>query len=118
MALAVILGAFGAHALKPRITPHYLDVFETASRYHFIHGLGMMATIFFLSDVVPIHTIGRIFLMFLVGIVLFSGSLYILSIADLIGLPQLKFMGAITPIGGVFFVLAWSYSALSLWRAK
>lgn len=119
MALAVLIGAFGAHALKPRITPHYLDVFETGSRYHFIHGLGMILTLFVLDRIdVSRDKQKMVFRLFIGGILLFSGSLYILSIAELIGLPQLKIMGAITPLGGLLFIAAWIYSATLLFKTK
>lgn len=113
-AFAVALGAFGAHGLKSAITPHYLDVFETGNKYHFIHSLGLIISIYILAKLGDPKITRRVFMFFLIGIILFSGSLYILSIADLIGMPQLKFMGAITPIGGVFFILAWAYSAFVL----
>ncbi len=109
--LAVVFGAFGSHALKAKITPHYLDVFQTANRYHFIHALGMVLCVYVLSGLASKSAVRRIFIFFLIGLILFSGSLYILSIAEMIGVPQLKMMGAITPIGGLFFIMAWLYSA-------
>lgn len=110
-ALAVILGAFGAHALKEKLSPHYLDVYETANKYHFIHSVGMIITLFLVDKIGNKRNVFWVFIFFLIGILLFSGSLYLLSISDMIGSPGLKIMGAITPFGGVFFVVAWSYAA-------
>lgn len=118
LALAVAIGAFGAHGLKGKITDHYLTVFETANRYHFIHGIGMALSIYILNQYATPKDLRRVFLLFFAGIILFSGSLYILSIADLIGQPGLKFMGAITPIGGLLFIAAWLYSAAIFLREK
>lgn len=119
MALAVLIGAFGAHALKPRISAHYLDVFETGSRYHFVHGLGLLLSISVLDLMgVSKGKLRLVFRLFLGGIILFSGSLYILSIAELIGVPQLKMMGAITPIGGLFFIAAWIFTALLITKSQ
>jgi len=112
MALAVALGAFGAHALKNSISEHYLSVFETANKYHFIHALGLIVVLFTLQQYASSIQRRVLFLLFSIGIILFSGSLYVLSIAELIGQPGLKFMGAITPFGGVLFIIAWVYSAI------
>ena len=114
LALAVLLGAFGAHFLKENISTHYLDVYQTANRYHFIHGLGLAIVIYVLSGIANSRQTVTVALFFIIGIILFSGSLYILSIAELIGIPQLKIMGAITPFGGVSFIMAWVYSAYLL----
>ncbi len=108
-ALAVILGAFGAHALKARISPEMLSVYHTASQYHFYHALGMLLIGALASQ---FRTPGALqlsgFLM-LAGIVLFSGSLYILAVTGV------TWLGAITPLGGVAFIAAWvvlGYAAL------
>ena len=77
----------------------------------------MALAIYILDQYASPKVLRHIFLLFFIGIILFSGSLYILSIADLIGQPWLKFMGAITPIGGLLFIGAWVYSAV-LFLAK
>ncbi len=115
-ALAVILGAFGAHALEDKITPHYLDVYETGNKYHFIHSVGMVIALFILEKANQGRGLRLVFLCFFTGIILFSGSLYVLSLADYFNTPGLKMLGAITPIGGVLFIVAWSYSAFLLMK--
>ena len=82
-----------------------------------IHGLGLAIIAGLLAKEVASNHVRRIFIMMMMGLILFSGSLYILSLADLIGMPQLKMMGAITPIGGLLFVAAWIYAACSLGTA-
>ena len=99
--LAVILGAFGAHALKSRLPADMLSVFQTGVQYHFYHSLGLIAVGLVISQ----YTASGLFkwsgwLMF-AGILLFSGSLYILAVSNL------RWVGAITPIGGTAFIIAW-----------
>jgi len=99
--LAVIFGAFGAHALKARLGADLLAVYQTGVHYHFYHALGLLVIGVITYHFPPsawIRTSG--WLMF-VGIILFSGSLYILSIT------QIRGFGAITPLGGLAFILAW-----------
>ncbi len=98
--IAVLTGAFGAHALQHRISAHYLTIFETANRYHFYHTLALL----FLACLahgtnLKIKTTA---LFLCIGIVLFCGSLYALALT---GCSQL---GMITPIGGVAFLAAWA----------
>jgi len=99
--LAVASGAFGAHALRARLTPDMLSVYQTAVLYHFIHalallGVGILAT----RDGGPnLQVTGWAFV---VGIVLFSGSLYALAVTGV------RVLGAITPIGGVAFLVGWA----------
>lgn len=96
--LAVAAGAFGAHALRERLDPHLLEVFETGVRYHLIHALGLFAVAFVASQQKPTRFAG---IAMLVGIVLFSGSLYALALSGV------RLLGIITPFGGVAFLLAW-----------
>ena len=102
MALAVILGAFGAHGLRNRLDAYALGVYEKAVFYHFIHGLGLLIVSFLpktgtFSEFATSWVCGLL----LAGIILFSGSLYLLAITGNRGL------GAITPLGGVAFIAAW-----------
>jgi uncharacterized membrane protein YgdD (TMEM256/DUF423 family) len=99
-ALCVCLGAFGAHALKTRLDADMLAVFETGARYHMYHALGLFAVAMAASR----YTHGAITAsgwLLVAGIVIFSGSLYALSISGV------KILGAITPIGGVCFIAGW-----------
>jgi uncharacterized membrane protein YgdD (TMEM256/DUF423 family) len=98
-ALAVVFGAFGAHALQPILETHgRVGTYETAVSYHFYHVLAMMMVLLLRNH---LRYSQLIFFCFLAGIVVFSGSLYILS------LTGLRFLGAITPFGGVAFIIGW-----------
>jgi uncharacterized membrane protein YgdD (TMEM256/DUF423 family) len=100
--LAVILGASGAHALKPMlIASGHLDAFKTAVDYHFYHTFALLVAGIMLKQQHS-RLISFASLSFLVGIVLFSGSLYLISLATVSGI------GILTPIGGVFFIVGWA----------
>lgn len=101
MALAVTLGAFGAHGLRGRFTPEMMEIFQTGVQYHLIHALGLLAV-----GLLAIHFPESAYLkwsgwLMLAGIVLFSGSLYILSMSGI------RWLGAVTPVGGLSFIAAW-----------
>jgi uncharacterized membrane protein YgdD (TMEM256/DUF423 family) len=103
--IAVAAGAFGAHALRVRLTPEYLAVFETAARYQLYHALALLAAAWAVSrwpGPLPVWA-GWLFV---VGTVLFSGSLYILA------LTGTRWWGAVTPLGGVAFLAGWLCFAL------
>ena len=103
-AIAVGLGAFAAHGLKPLMDAGQIETFKTGSTYHFVHLLAMFS-IAILSKNDKILT--RSFYFFLSGIILFSGSLYLLSTKHLFGGDNWNFIGPITPIGGLFFICGW-----------
>lgn len=109
--IAVALGAFGAHALKTTLPANYIDVWHTAVLYQFIHTLAILA-VASLSAFLQTVWQKRSILFFMLGIVLFSGSLYILA---LVGLGTL---GIITPIGGTCFLIAWLCLAVSIIKGK
>ena len=104
--LGVALGAFGAHGLRGRLSPEMVSVFETAVRYHMYHALALV-----LVSTLMTHIDGWLMLAagwsFAIGIVLFSGSLYALALTG-VGL-----LGAVTPIGGLAFVLGWAFLAIA-----
>jgi len=108
MLLAVVVGAFGSHALEPVLRANQrVEVFSIASNYHFYHALGLLL-IAVLSDLKPqLKYKFAICVLLNIGIVLFSGSLYLLAITDI------TYFGAITPLGGVCFLIAWCLLALS-----
>lgn len=103
--IAVILGAFGAHGLEGKISDSQMGIWKTANQYHFYHTLALL----FLSTFSRAKnaSIRISFVAFTLGILLFSGSLYLLSVRSLIGLEGWKILGPITPIGGVSFMIGW-----------
>ena len=105
-ALGVGLGAFGAHGLRGRLPPDMLAVFETGVRYEMYHALALLfvSTLMARLDGRLIHVAGW---SFIVGIVLFSGSLYLLA------LTGVRIFGAVTPLGGVAFILGWACLAIA-----
>ena len=108
--LAVAFGAFGAHALRGRLDAYAMGVFETAVQYHFYHSLALLAVgVLALSQphTVLLKSSGWLFLL---GLVLFSGSLYILSLSGI------KWLGAITPLGGLAFIAGWACLAATGWK--
>ncbi|MBH5318555.1 DUF423 domain-containing protein [Paenibacillus sp. GSMTC-2017] len=108
MVLAVAIGAFGAHALKSRIAPDKLKVYEVGVQYHIAHALGLIL-IGLLANVFPDEKLILTAGWFLVaGIVLFSGSLYVLSVA------KARFLGPITPLGGLSFMIGWVLVAVAV----
>lgn len=111
MALGVILGAFGAHGLKSKLTPDLLAVYHTGVEYHLYHALGLILVgilVHLFPQVGGLKTGGWLLL---AGIVIFSGSLYILAISGV------RWLGAITPIGGLAFIAGWVWIGWSLIRA-
>lgn len=104
--LAVILGAFGAHGLEGKVEDYQLDTWKTANQYHFYHTFALL----FISTFsrAKSQSIRVSFIAFTVGILLFSGSLYLLSTRDLIGLGGFtSVLGPITPLGGLSFMVGW-----------
>ena len=108
--LAVAAGAFGAHALRSRVSPDMLAVFETGARYQMYHALALLAVAWAVGRW-PVPAIRAAGWLFLGGTVLFSGSLYALS------LTGVKWLGAITPLGGVLFLGGWLAFAVGIWRS-
>lgn len=108
--LAVALGAFGAHALKDRLAPDLLAVFEVGVRYQMYHAIGLIAVAWALAQF-PEANIGAAGWLFVAGTVIFSGSLYVLS------LTGLRWLGAVTPIGGVCFLAGWAWLAWGVWKS-
>jgi uncharacterized membrane protein YgdD (TMEM256/DUF423 family) len=99
--LAVAFGAFGAHGLKDKLDAHYLEIWKTSVTYQMFHALGILVIAMLLGKVATSSLFTWSGWLMLAGIILFSGSLYILS------LTKIGILGAITPIGGVCFLAAW-----------
>ena len=100
MFLGVFLGAFGAHALRGKLSEYSMDIFKTGIFYHFIHALGLFIVAYLTTQTAD-SKVTWAGILFIVGILLFSGSLYALS------LTGIRWLGAITPLGGLAFMGAW-----------
>ena len=112
-ALAVALGAFGAHALKKILSEKYLAIFETAVRYQFYHVFALVAVGILLKEFPNSYLLwsGRLFCY---GILIFSGSLYLMTLLEAIGQQGFKWLGAITPIGGICLIAGWIVMAIGI----
>lgn len=108
-AAAVMLGAFGSHALQNHLNAAALHTWETAVFYHFVHALALLGV-----GIVLLQTPGKLLcwagVLFLIGVLLFSGSLYLLA------LTGTHWLGAITPLGGLAFIAGWLLLAIAAWR--
>jgi uncharacterized membrane protein YgdD (TMEM256/DUF423 family) len=109
--LAVALGAFGAHALKARLAPDLLAVYETGVRYQLTHALALLAVAWACTRW-PGPFLNTSGWLFLAGTLLFSGSLYVLSLSGI------RWLGAITPIGGVAWIVGWLCLAWGVWKGQ
>ncbi len=107
---SVILGAFGAHALKEVLTDSQLNSFETAVRYQMYHGLALLILGFHAEQLPKFKLLSTLLI---TGTLLFSGSIYLLNIQEAIGI-SLSFLGPITPVGGLFLISGWALLLLSL----
>jgi uncharacterized membrane protein YgdD (TMEM256/DUF423 family) len=112
MALAVGFGAFGAHIVQDMLTPDWFDVYQTAVQYHFYHALGLL-----IIGAISLHIQDSKWLRWsgyclLAGILIFSGSLYILT------LTNTGWLGMITPIGGFAFILGWVFFAIAMYAGQ
>jgi len=110
-AAAVALGAMGAHGLRARLSTEALAIFQTGVQYHFWHALGLLAV-----GIVCVHLPENVWLraagtLFTIGVMLFSGSLYVLALGGA------KWLGALAPIGGGALILAWIAFAIAVLRA-
>lgn len=101
LAMAVALGAFGAHALRARLAPDALATYQTAVQYHFWHALGLMAVGILMAQWPADRWLAAAAWLLIAGLLMFSGSLYLLSITGE------RWLGALTPLGGTAFILAW-----------
>lgn len=121
-AIGVALGAMAAHFLKSKIdtgliTEANLQAFETAAKYQMYHSIALLGLAFFI-DKFNEKIISKAGYCFMAGIVLFSGSLYLLTTAKLMGLSDVRWLGPITPIGGVFFITGWILLAFAGMKKK
>ncbi|WP_454062528.1 DUF423 domain-containing protein [Candidatus Nitrospira salsa] len=107
--LGVALGAFGAHGLRAILSEHMLEVFHTGVRYQMYHAFGLMVSGGALA-VYQLPLFRWAIWSFLTGIFVFSGSLYVLS------LTGMRWLGAITPLGGLFFIVGWMLLGIGFWK--
>ena len=106
--IAVAAGAFGAHGLENKLTAKYLDIWEKATTYQMYHALGLILIGIISGTTTASLNVAGWLMTF--GIVFFSGSLYILAVT------QIKILGAITPIGGVLFIVSWVLLVIAVWK--
>ena len=111
--ISVVLGAFASHSLKDKLTDRALEIWETGTKYQMYHALALILVALLLSrlsgESLPLVVAGYAFI---AGVVLFSGSLYALSLSGI------KWLGAITPLGGVAFIIGWSCLAVAAWKSS
>ncbi|MGA8030530.1 MAG: DUF423 domain-containing protein [Bryobacteraceae bacterium] len=113
MALAVAMGAFGAHGLRSRLDAYSMSVYEKAVFYHFIHALGiLLVALLARTSAITVQGQTRVGWLLLAGIVIFSGTLYALAITGA------RILGAITPIGGLAFIAGWLLLAYEVARVQ
>ena len=111
-ALAVLLGAFGAHGLKAKLAPDMMAVYQTAVQYHMWHALGLAVVGLALVNWPSLVLLRLAGWLMLAGMIVFSGSLYLLAVTNV------KMLGTITPIGGLLLIAAWLVFAWAMYKAK
>ncbi len=111
--LAVVLGAFGAHVLKSILTSTQLQTFETGVRYQLIHGLALISlslfTIHFENKIAAQKSLKWVCNLFIIGTILFSGSLYTLTLFSNTNFSLIRIIGPLTPLGGLCFMMGWFF---------
>ncbi|MFT3929712.1 MAG: DUF423 domain-containing protein [Spongiibacteraceae bacterium] len=110
--LAVALGAFGAHGLKQKLSADMLAVYQTGVQYHFYHTLALFGVALLMLQLPQSALLRWSAGLFLIGMIIFSGSLYVLAISGI------RWLGAITPLGGVAFLAGWALLAIAMWNWK
>ncbi len=106
--LSVILGAFGAHLLKELLSPDKLESFQTGVRYQFFHGIALIL-VGILWQLTKISQLKVAAYLFLSGTLLFSGSIYLLSCNNILGIEHWTFLGPVTPLGGISYIVGWFF---------
>lgn len=111
--LSVVAGSFASHALKEKLSQYFLDIFQTGARLQMYHSLALLMVAFLLTiEELPQGLMVAAGYAFIIGIAIFSGSLYALS------LTGIKLLGAITPIGGIALIIGWGCMAVAGWNLK
>lgn len=113
LALAVGMGAFGAHGLRNRLDAYAMGIWEKAVFYHFVHAAGLLIVpIMARTNLVDASSADRVCWLLATGVLIFSGSLYILAVTGI------RTLGAITPLGGVAFIAAWVFLTIAVLRPR
>jgi uncharacterized membrane protein YgdD (TMEM256/DUF423 family) len=115
-AISVMLGAFGAHGLKGRMSAEAFEIFETAIKYQFYHVFALLA-VGIIAQYAPNSFLAWSGRCFIAGIILFSGSLYLLSYFKMQGTDHMNWIGIFTPIGGLCFISGWILLAIAVIRS-
>lgn len=119
MALGVVLGALGAHALEGRIEASQIESFKTGVRYQVWHALALFMVQLIPDKLLPQKVKNTVSLLFILGIIFFSLSIYLLSTRAIFGMEEsLSFLGPVTPIGGLILIISWIYLAVQLGISK
>ena len=120
--LSVLLGAFGAHALKKMVDPDKVAIFETGVRYQFMHGLALILLALYSQQNLSFpqlqKSINRVAQFFLWGCLFFCGSLYSLTLQPLASFNYSQMVGPVTPLGGLIFMLGWANWIRLIWKHK
>ncbi|RYY50809.1 MAG: DUF423 domain-containing protein [Chitinophagaceae bacterium] len=114
-ALSVALGAFAAHGLKNMISDNAVATFETGVRYQFYHVFALLFTAILYKEY---HSVKIAAWLFIIGILLFSGSLYLLTMTQGMVKPGFKWVGPLTPIGGMFLIGGWIWMIVAVLKRK
>ena len=115
--LSVVLGAFAAHTLKELLSAETVSIFETGVRYQFYHGFALLAAGILYKEF-PNRFIRWAGIFFIIGIILFSGSLYLLTYVKGSVMPGYKWLGPITPLGGLSFILGWVFLCIGVLKTN
>ena len=107
--ISVILGAFASHALKDRLSDRALEIWETGTKYQMYHAIALILIALLITRFPASTPLTLAGYAFVAGVILFSGSLYALSLSGI------KWLGAITPLGGVAFIIGWACLAVAAW---
>ncbi len=113
-AMCVMLGAFGAHGLKAKLLPEQLQTFETGVRYQFYHTFALIACGCLRDQMTDSKWISAAAYCFVIGILFFSGSLYLLSNREWLGISSWQWLGPVTPLGGLLFITGWILLAVAV----
>lgn len=111
---AVVFGALGAHALKGVLPPESLDAFKTATQYQLIHAVALAAAALAVGQ--GMAALKPVAFLWALGVLLFSGSIYLLTCHGPLGLPKWRFLGPVTPLGGLLMILGWAWLLVSAIR--